>query len=152
MEALKVNKFGRSYTPGKPLSDDLQRQVIEIIISEGGDRASTYIPLTYADLSRKLRLSANTVKSIWRQYCQDYYITPKPAGGFRWSKLDEDDLHFIEILKIEKPSISFAEIISTVEEHGGIHGEEISISSVSRAIKSGRLPSGHQYSRKKNHP
>ena len=58
-------------------------------------------------------------------------------------------MHFIEILKIEKPSISFAEIISTVEEHGGIHGEEISISSVSRAIKSGRLPSGLQYSRKK---
>ena len=149
METFKVNKFGRSYTSGKPLSNDFRMHVIENILAEGGDRLSGYIHLTYAELSRKFRLSPNTVKSIWRQYCQEYHGNPKPTGGFRWRKLDQDDLQLIEILKIEKPSISYAEIIRTVEEHGGINGEEISIASISRAIKSGRLPSGLRYSRKK---
>ena len=133
----------------KPLSKDLRMHVVENILAEGGDRASAYIPLTYAELSRKLRLSPNTVKSIWQQYCQEYCVNPKPTGGFRRSKLDQDNLQLIEILKIEKPSITYAEIIRTVEEYGGIHGEEISIASISRAVTSGRLPSGSRYSRKK---
>ena len=91
------------------------------------------------------RKSPNTVKSIWRQYCEEYHRNPKPTGGFRWRKLDQDNLQLIEILKIEKHLISYAEIIRTVEEHGGINGEEISIASISRAIKSGRLLSGSHH-------
>ena len=134
---------------GKPLSNDFRMHVIDNILAEGADRATGYISLTYAELSHKLRLSPNTVKSIWRQYCQEFHLNPKPTGGFRWSKVDQNDLQLIEILKIEKPSISYAEIIRTVEEHGCLNGEEISIPSISRALKSGRLPSGLLYSRKK---
>ena len=50
---------------------------------------------------------------------------------------------------MEKPTISYAEIILTVEEHDGINGEKISKASISRALTSGRLPSGLRYSRKK---
>ena len=138
-----VHKFGRSYTSGQPLSKDLRTQAIEHIIAEGGDRVSGYIPLTYTKLSHELRLSPNTVKNIWRKYCEEYHTNPKPSGGFRWSKLDEDDLKF------EKPSISLAEIIRVLDEHGGIHGENISIASISRVLTSGRLQSGLSYSRKK---
>ena len=97
METFKVNKFWRSYISGKPLSNDFRMHVIENILAEGGDRLSGYINLTYAELSRKFRLSLNTVKSIWRQYCQEYHGNPKPTGGFRWRKLDQDDLQLIEI-------------------------------------------------------
>ena len=76
-------------------------------------------------------------------------MSAKHAGGFRWSKLEENDLHdqLIEVLKNEKPSIAFAEIVRIVEENGGV--QDISFSTVSRAIKEGRLPCGLKYSRKK---
>lgn len=68
-------------------------------------------------------------------------VNPKPKGGSVWSKLKEDDLELIEVLKIHSPSMSLAEIIEELGHH-------TSISAVSRAIKN-RLPSGQQYSRKK---
>ena len=43
-------------------------------------------------------------------------INPQATGGTKWSKLTGDDLELIEILKIEKPSVSLAEIIRCLEE------------------------------------
>lgn len=66
-------------------------------------------------------------------------------GGSRHSKLtNEEDLQLIEVLKIERPSISLAEITNVLLEMGN----SASISAISRAIKY-RMPSGYQYSRKK---
>ena len=47
-------------------------------------------------------------------------INPRGKGAARWSKLSEDDLELIELLKIEKPSVSLAEIISCLEEMDGV--------------------------------
>ena len=55
METFKVNKFWRSYTSGKPLSNDFRMHIIENILAEGGDRLSGYIHLTYAELSTDFR-------------------------------------------------------------------------------------------------
>ena len=147
MDVLKVNQFGRSYQAGKALSNDLRTQVIDKIIARGGDRLTGHIPVTYAELSRELKLSLNTVKNIWRRFCEENQLSAKPAGGFRWSKLQDNDLELIEVLKHEKPSITFAEIVRIVEENGG--AQDISLSAVCRAIKEGRLPCGLKYSRKK---
>ena len=56
MDVLKVNQFGRSYQAGKALSNDLRTQVIDKIIARGGDRLTGHIPVTYAELSRELKL------------------------------------------------------------------------------------------------
>ena len=140
MDVLKVNSFGRIYHPGKSLSSDARTHVIDTIIAEGGDRATGFVPMTYAQLSKELRLSLNTVKNIWRRYCEEDQLLAKPAGGFRRSKMDEDDLQLIEILKHEKPLISFSEISHILQENGGV--QDISISAVGKAIKEGRLPCG----------
>ena len=147
MDALKINRYGRSYHAGKRLSNDVRTMIIDKIIGVGGDRTTGYIPVNYAQLSRDLRLSLNTVKNIWRRFCEEYELSAKPAGGFRWSKFDDNDLQLIEVLKHEKPSITFAEIVRIVEENGGV--QNISITAVARAIKQGRLPCGLKYSRKK---
>ena len=76
MDVLKVNPFGRSYHSGKSLSSDLRTQVIDTIIAEGGDRATGFIPVTYAQLSKELRLSLNAVKNIWRRYCEQWRSQP----------------------------------------------------------------------------
>ena len=54
MDVLKVNRFRRSYHPGKSLGSDVRTQVIDTIIAEEGDRATGFIPLTYAQLSIKI--------------------------------------------------------------------------------------------------
>ena len=59
-------------------------------------------------------------------------INPQATGGTKWSKLTGDDLELIEILKIEKPSVSLAEIISCLEEMDDV---EMSMTTVSRARK-----------------
>ena len=43
MDVLKVNRFRRSYHPGKSLGSDVRTQVIDTIIAEEGDRATGFI-------------------------------------------------------------------------------------------------------------
>ncbi|XP_031552633.1 uncharacterized protein LOC116289810 [Actinia tenebrosa] len=144
MDAFRVNRFGRTYRTGVALDQDMRTMIIDRILQEGGDRATGYIPRSLRYFSEELQLSYNTVAKIWRQFCEEFSIDSRPKGGTKWSKLSEDDLELIELLKIEKPSISLAEIITCLDEMDGV---DVSMAAVSRAIKQ-RLPSG-PYTRKK---
>ena len=136
MEAPKVNKFGRTYCTGIALDQDMRSLIIDRILQEGGDRVTGYIPRSFRYFSEELKpLSVNTITKIWRKLCEEL-SNPRAKGGTKWSKLTGDDLELIEILKIEKPSVSLAEIISCLEE---MDGEEVSMATVSRALKH-RLP------------
>ena len=65
MEAKKVNKFGRSFSQGVALNQDLTCLIVDTIsIKEGGDRATGYIPCTFAKLSKQYCVSRKTVKSV----------------------------------------------------------------------------------------
>lgn len=144
MEALKVNKFGRTYRPGMALSTEMRAIIIDRIVEEGGDRRTGFIPRPFKYFAEELRIHVNTVKSVWSKFCEEYCIIPAKRGGEKWSKLSEDDLALIELLKIEKPSTSLAEIISCLDEMANV---QVSMSAVSNALKH-RLPSG-PYTRKK---
>ena len=144
MDALKVNRFGRTYCTGVALDQDMRTLIIDRILQEGGDRVTGYIPRSFRYFSEELRLSVNTVTKIWRQFYEELSLTPRAKGGTRWSKLSEYDLELIELLKIEKPSVSLAEIINCLQEIGGV---DVSMAAVSRALKQ-ILPSG-PYTRKK---
>lgn len=146
MDTFRVNRFGRSYRTGVALSQDMRTMIIDRILQEGGDRASGYVPKSIRYFSEELQLSHNTVAKVWRQFCETFSIDSRPKGGIRWSKLSDDDLELIEVLKIEKPSMSLAEILTCLEEMNAGH-VDVSMATVSRAIKQ-RLPSGH-YTRKK---
>ena len=54
METKKVNKFGRSFSPGVALDQDLRNLIVDTIIKEGGDRTTCYIPCTLAKVSLQL--------------------------------------------------------------------------------------------------
>jgi transposase len=128
---------------------DMRMHIVDRILAEGGDRLSGYIPVTYTFLSQQLSVSPNTVKNIWGRYCEDFNVTARSAGGSRNNKLNQDDLELIETLKVEKPSMSLAELVDVVSQHGGLQNGQISVSAISRAIRSGRLPTGQRYSWKK---
>ena len=70
----------------------------------------------FVNFFEELKLSVNTITKIWLKFCEELLINPQAKGGTKWSKLTGDNLELNEILKIEKPSISLAEIISCLEE------------------------------------
>ena len=147
MEGSNVNVYGRCYKSGVPLSDDYRSLIISHIISIGGDRVTGFFPSNYSRIAQDIKVSPNTVKKIWTQFCESYNIESKKRGGDYSSKLSGNDLELIETLKAEKGSISLKEIYQILEQVGDVGGD-ISISSISRAIKS-RLLSGKTYTRKK---
>ena len=137
METKKVNKFGRSFSQGVALDQDLRCLIIDTILKEGGDRVTGYIPCTFAELSRRFCVSAKTIKSVWHRFCQEMTTRSRRKGGMTHSKLQEDDLELIEVLKMHSPSISLSESIQELPV------QEISMSAISRAVKN-RLPSGEE--------
>ena len=113
----------------------------------GGDRVTGIFQSSYLQVARDLKVSANTVKKIWTQFCESYNFESLKRGGDYSSKLSNDDLELIETLKVEKGSTSLKEIYQLLEHFGDVGGD-ISISAISKAIKS-RMPSGKKYTRKK---
>ena len=110
METKKVNKFGRSFSPGVALDQDLRNLIVDTIIKEGGDRTTGYIPCTLAKVSLQLCVSSKTIKSVWYRFCEEMTTAPKRKGVVTYSKLQEGDLEWIEVLKVHSPSISLSEI------------------------------------------
>ncbi|KAK2561734.1 hypothetical protein P5673_015110 [Acropora cervicornis] len=49
IEALKVNKFGRTYRTGIALDQGMRSLIIDRILQEGGDRVTVYIPRSFRD-------------------------------------------------------------------------------------------------------
>lgn len=143
---MNVSKKGRTYHLGKSLSDDLRSLVIDKCLKRGGDPAHNFLPVTFTSIAQEIGVAHNTVSKVWREFCQRRRINPLPKGGDHSRKLSDGDLELIELLKRVKGSTQLSEIYSVLEEVGDV--ESISLSSISRAIKS-KLLSGKQYSRKK---
>ena len=64
MDALKVNRFGRTYRTGVALDQDMRTLIIDRILQEGDDRVTGYIPRSFLYFSKELPLSVNTVTEI----------------------------------------------------------------------------------------
>ena len=143
----QVNNSGRVYRSGKALDGDLRRLIIDKCLAAGGNRLTGELPTTFTAIAKVVQVTKNTVSKIWRQYCNDLSDCPLQRGGDFCSKLTAGDLELIETLKNTKGSISLGELYSVLEDFGDIGGE-ISISTISRAIKS-RLLSGQRFTRKR---
>ena len=98
--------------------------MIDKILKDGGVRIAGYIPRTYAQYSKEFGVSPNTVKHTWGRFCEEIpRILPTRKGGKTHSKLQEEDLELIEVLKLNSPSISLSEIIHelTIWRTGSFH-------------------------------
>ena len=106
MDNFKINKLGRSYISGKPLSDDIRVLILDTIIENGGDSLTGYIPVTYSEIAKRFCVSQQTVAKIRREFCQGNSFAVQSRGGVRNGKLTGNDLELIETLKASKGSIS----------------------------------------------
>ena len=145
---LKISKAGRTYEVGKALSNDFRRAIIDEIIEKGGDRLTGIIPVPYTQIAEHFKVAPNTVKSIRKRFCHDYVADRLPVSGGNKGKLSQGDLELIEVIKNAKGSISLSEIINILDELGDVEPGDVSLSTISRAVRE-RMPSGRRYTRKK---
>ena len=64
------NNLGRTYFPGKGLSEDYKRLVIdELELNHHGNKETTFVNRgAFTEVSHKMKLSYNTVSKVWREY------------------------------------------------------------------------------------
>ena len=143
----QVNKSGRSYRNGKGVDGDLRRLVIDKCLAARGHRISGNLPTSCTAIPNEVHLCPNTLSKIWRWFCASFTEYPIKKGGDFSSKFTEGDFELVEHLIKMRGSISLRELFSVLKDLCD-DGGNISLSSISRAIKS-KLLSGQRYSRKR---
>ena len=96
----QVNSRGRAFVKGKSVSEELQRSIIDSVVTQGGDVVSREVP---RDLLSKVADQFMTSKSFVTELWKQTVITgdhQAPKGQFgKPKKLTEDDLESEEIQK-----------------------------------------------------
>lgn len=122
---MQTNKYGRSFQSGKSLSKDFKNLILdELTDCHGGNKDTMFIKYgAFSKTAEKFKVSVNTVSNIWKEHCCG--ISTRSTGGHRGSsrKLSNQDIDFIEYMKIQKPSYTSTKIhaelltVSTTEVH-----------------------------------
>ncbi len=142
----RVNKKGRCFENGKPISPNRRCNIIDEIQSKGGDKGTGIFTGSLVEVANKFKVSNASVSKLWRQYCETGNFQPKHGGGNRRS-LSDGDIQLIEVLKTQKPSITYSEIMECLYEFGDLPEGSTSTTSLCNAVRY-KLPSG-QFSFKK---
>ena len=145
---LKFSKRGRSYQSGKALSLDIRSTIIDKIIDRGGNKVTGYFPGRFVDIANELNLSSAVVSKIWKQFYETNSLSPLKHGGGNKSGLSDGDLHLIEVIKRQRPSISYSELEDILFEVGDLPCGGTSKTALSNAVRH-RMPSGDNFSYKK---
>jgi transposase len=112
---------------GRPYSTDLRERVL---------RACETGAESQAAIARRFEISESAVGSWLRQRHQEGRREPKPHGRRFGSILDEEDAAVLRLLVHEKNHATLDEYARAFQDRTG---EEISASSISRALKRHRL-------------
>ena len=136
----KVYTKGRSYRQGKALSSNARVNIVDDICAKGGDKTTGIFPGKFIDIAKEHKVSTSTVSKLWTQYCESYELNPKHGGGNRKS-LSEGDLHLIEVLKRQRPSITYTKILDVLHDVGDLPEGDTSLTSICNAVQS-KLPGG----------
>ena len=131
-----INKYGRNFKPGVPLSRDLRNEAIEL---------AAEFPIR--EVGRRLRIQPSTVSRYAKLYREKGNIDPAQRTHKRTaSKLSLADSILLETIVESKGSTSLNEMKYQLSNFG--HCGDISISTISRHVRK-KLPSTKQYSRKR---
>ena len=123
------NALDREFRPGKPLSTDIRRRIVDLYLGGEGPR----------EISPTVRVAYDGVFffCIIRHY--QTYVTyfPLSRGGQRNpSKLSDNVLESIELFKLMKPSMFGREIRERLLNDGVCDGRNLpAISTVNKGIK-----------------
>ena len=128
-------KTGRSYIPGKALSEDIRRGIIDTIVRNGGDHISGFFGGSYSDVARKFNVSRQSAKNVWRKFVDSGEIGPRDKKGAQNPpKLSGTELQIIEFLKQDSPSMPLSKIYDVVDSYCAVPGGT-SKAAISRVIR-----------------
>ena len=65
-----MTKTGRVYERGRALNNHLRRSIIQDIVENGGDFVTGFFPGNLSVIALKNRTKYDTVKKIWKQFCE----------------------------------------------------------------------------------
>ena len=133
---FSINKKGRNYQKGVPLSSDLRNQVKEL--------AQDYC---FSEVGRRLRISKGAVSKIVKQYNLTGSTAPKKLNHVRTvPRCTFQDSILLETMVQARGLSSLKELRDDLAIHGDCG--ELSTSTISRNIRN-KLPSGRNYSLKR---
>ena len=128
-------KASRSYIPGKALSEDIRRGIIDTIVQNGGDHISGFLGGSYSDVARKFDVSRQSAKNVWKKIVNSGEIGPRDKKGAQNPpNLIGTEFEIIEFLKRDSPSIPLSKVYDVVGSYCAVPGGT-SKAAVSRAIR-----------------
>jgi hypothetical protein len=134
-----VNFEGRHYEKGKASGDDLRSVIIDDMESRGAVQSTGEYPRgLLTEMARTYKMSASGVRKLWTGYCTRNSVAPLPHAGGHERKLDDQDLQYLQALKMEKPSISLKQMKCKLQENCG---KLVSMSTISTCVRT-RLTNG----------
>ena len=133
MATPTFNKFGRVYERGKAISQDIKNNIIQDIVEKGGDITTGYFPGRFAEVALKHRVKADTVRKIWKCFCDTGETSGTRCSGTT-KHLQRADIEFVTLLKANRPSMSAGELLKDVNEFCDVPGGT-SKTALGRALK-----------------
>ena len=134
-----INSKGRIFSNGKATSEDLRQLVCDEMIAIGAPKDKATFPGLYTlalQVADKFRMSKTSVVKYWQTFCEDGDLKPRKSihKQGRPSKLTDDDLAYIEYLKLERPSITSWEIRKKLVERGSLP-DGIALKNINIAVR-----------------
>ncbi len=147
----QLNKQGRFYDSGAPLSNDLRELIVADIKEKGGNSQTGRIPYgVIGSVAKKYRVCPETVSKIWKRFVENQNVEPSKRGvkTGQGRLLTSEDEQYVEQLLHLNPTMYQKEIKKNLLEYSNNPElTAISIPTISRTIRT-RL-SGGKWSRKK---
>ena len=113
---IDYNALDREFRPGKPLSAEIRRRIVDLYFSGEGPR----------EISPTVRVTYGGVCRIIRHYQTYGTYFPLSRGGRRNpSKLSDNVLESIELFKLMKPSMFGREIRERLLNDGVCDGRNL---------------------------
>jgi hypothetical protein len=129
----RKSNAGREYVLGQALSNDFRQLVINDMISCGADCTGLLPSGLITDTAKKFKVAKSFVSKLWRTYCyKGRSDAPATRQSHRRQILLHQDIAYLESLKIERPSMPYAEMKDKLSLFSA---SKVSVSTVGRAVR-----------------
>ena len=144
MAFSKSNK-GRLFKPGQPLSEEFRLNIISKLLDGGANEETGFVPRGIkSKVALELLIDKHCVSRAWESWITNRDVRSRPKGSQGCGKLHQNDLHYIEFLKRETPSITLRDI---QEKLNTFSNKNVHLATICRALKRS-MPSG-EFTRKR---
>lgn len=75
--AAFTNELGRYYERGKCLNKDMKGDIVDYILTNGGDSTTGYFPGNWTEVGKSYKVQGKTVKDIWEHFVTNGSVSPR---------------------------------------------------------------------------